>query len=642
MTAAAWELTCALSPRRLVRVADVDAYGTATNSYTGQAETSGPQPAAPWAIYLADSAGWFRLLAFDFDTGRGDAAADATTLCGWLAAAGLTYVHTQSGPAGGRHVWLALCDPVEASTVASLARLVRADLPSLDLSPLTNPITGCVRPPGSPHREGGASTVLDGDAVSLAVPTVTATQVDRLVAVLSVRHHRSPDGESGDSAPSPMPATVARDDVGRLYLPGSSRPLAAASAAALAQDPSDTTEKDASRVLRTVLVGAAAARWRCSDIAALLEHAPGLEHLRTRRHSLEERHPRTASGREAMLARQWDRAVVWVASHPRQAGAEHDPTFTARAADVVEVVEHTQVRADAAVGRWARPGGPADRRVLDALCTYALHGLASAIEADVRRLALACGIGRETARVALLRLSRDGWITQVAATQGAKAAIWTLPKPSSTEVSATSRSQVDPRPAGAVDRDHWLTVLRRRLAAATHDVFTCGGGALGHVAAQLYASLSEFAASTGALAQRLGYRVDELGRRLGALRALGLIRVRGQEWTVSEQCERDVAAVRVGASGRLHARADRYTVEREAWAWWSDELAWRRASNGQGRRSGRKAPVLGQQVIVLEGASFTVRQRLGRHPVDATGRADYAAALARLTELRPSAAAHAA
>ena len=630
-------LTRAISPRRLVRVADVDAYGTAANSYTGQAQTSGPEPAAPWAVYLTDSDGQFRLLAFDFDTSRGDAAADAATFCGWLTAAGLAFVQTQSGPTGGRHVWLALCDPVGVSTTASLARLVRAELPSLDLSPLTNPITGCVRPPGAPHRDGGASIVLAGDADCLASPTVTAAQVDELVAALSVRHLPN-DGQSGGSPPSFVRTTVACDDMGRLYLPGPTRPLAAASAVALAQNLSDTADRDASRLLRSVLIGAAAARWRCSDVAVLLEHAPGLEHLRTRRHSLEERRPRTASGCAAMLARQWDRAVRWVAAHPRQAGAEHDPTFSTRAAALVEVVEHTQVRADAAVGRWARPGGPADRRVLDALCAYALHALTAAVEADVRRLALTCGIGRETARVALLRLCGDGWIAQVGATQGARAATWTLPKTSSTPVSSLTRSQVDPRPpvpcSGAADRAHWLTVLRRRLQASAHDVFTFGGGALGHVAGQVYASLCESATSTFVLARRLGYQVNELRKRLSALQTLGLIRLSGQCWTSSEEHVRDSAATRVEVVGRLVGRANRYAVEREAWAWWSDELAWRRASGGQARRKHRRVVGPEQEAIVLDGASFTVRQRLGRHPVNSSGRADYAAALARVTSMR--------
>ena len=73
--------------------------------------------------------------------------------------AGADYLVAESGPGGGRHVWAALAEPVDAETVAGLARLMRHLCPTLDLAPLTNPATGCVRPPGAPHRAGGASEV---------------------------------------------------------------------------------------------------------------------------------------------------------------------------------------------------------------------------------------------------------------------------------------------------------------------------------------------------------------------------------------------------------------------------------------------------------------------------------------------------
>src|SRR5699024_12554280 len=47
----------------------------------------------------------------------------------------------------------------------------------LDLAPLTNPATGCVRPPGAPHRAGGASEVIAGSVGALTAPTGTLAQV---------------------------------------------------------------------------------------------------------------------------------------------------------------------------------------------------------------------------------------------------------------------------------------------------------------------------------------------------------------------------------------------------------------------------------------------------------------------------------
>ncbi len=628
----AWALTGALSPRRLVRVADVDAYGQVVNTYTRRARTGGPPPGAPWAVYLADEAGAFRLLAFDFDAGKGDPAADAATFCGWLELAGLPHVLACSGPSGGRHVWLALTDGLAAGTVDVLARLVRARLPSLDIAPLANPVTGCVRPPGAPHRAGGVSRVLAGDLSTLTTPTVTAAGVARLLEQLA-GHHPEPQTPVDPVAGLPV------DRGGRLYLPGVRRELPPASATALAGDAAaagNANAADASAVLRRVLAGAAAARWRCADVAALAAVAgrsPGLEHLRSQGQG-PGRPRRTRSPAESgrVLSRQWDRAVRWVANHPRaaaeqdptfepRAAAEQDPTFEPRAAALAAVVDAVQVRADAAPGRWAGPGGPADRRVLDAICVLSLQAMSGPVQADIRRLGLLCGIGRETARTALLRLARDGWLTRHCPAGGPRAASWILCQGLSTVIDVPSRSQADPRPpgAGSAERSRWIALLRTRLCAATHDVFTPAGG-LGHATGRLYATLTSQPASIGQLAHRLGCTADEAGYRLGVLRAVRLARRTLAGWCVVRVDRRDRAALRLRVAGRLADRARRYALEREAWAWWGEELAWMHAPR-HGPASRR--PGLGQLSVVDPAGTPPAR---APHPRRVDGRADFAAA----------------
>ena len=607
----AWELTRAVSPRPLVRVADVDAYGTVVNTYTRRARTAGARPDAPWAVYLTDQTGGFRLLAFDFDAAKGDPAADAATLCGWVEHAGLPHLLTRSGPTGGRHVWLALAEAVDAGTVDTLARLVRARLPSLDIAPLSNPVTGCVRPPGAPHRDGGSSTVLTGDLSALTVPTVAAADVTRLVEVLA-------DGQRPDPvAPLDPAAPLPTDRAGRLYLPGVRRQLPAGSAQALQ---ADAAAVDANRVLCRVLNGAATARWRCADIAGLVAHCPGLEHVRSQGQGPgQPRRVRSPAESRAVLARQWDRAVRWVATHPRASNLE-DPTFEPRAAALADVVEQTQTRADAAVGRWAGPGGPADRRVLDALCVLVLHAVSTVVEADIRRLGLVCGIGRETARTALLRLARDGWVTRHAPAEGPRAASWILSEQLSTASHVPSRSQAAPRPpgTGSAERDRWLTLLRSRLGAAAHAVFTPVGG-LGHATGQLYATLTTQPASTGQLAQQLGTFPEDTGIRLGLLRVARLARRTSKGWSVVRADRRDAAAVRLGVAGRLADRARRYTLEREAFAWWTGELTWMHAPR---RTAASRRPGLGQLVVLDPDTS----PAWPAHPRRGDGRADYAAA----------------
>jgi len=609
----AWELTRAVSPRPLVRVADVDAYGKAVNTYTRRGRSAGARPDAPWAVYLTDQTGSFRLLAFDFDAAKGDPAADAATLCGWLENAGLPHLLTRSGPSGGRHVWLALADAVDAGTVDTLARLVRARLPSLDIAPLSNPVTGCVRPPGAPHRAGGSSTVLAGDLSALTVPTVTTADVARLVDTLAAGHQAEPLAPLADPG-----AALPTDRAGRLYLPGLRRQLPAGSAQALQVD---AALVDANTVLRRVLVGAAAARWRCADVALLVARSPGLEHVRSQGQGPgQPRRVRSPGESRAVLARQWDRAVRWVASHPRASNCE-DPTFEPRAAALAALVEATQTRADAAAGRWAGPGGPADRRVLDALCVLSLQAVSAVVEADIRRLGLLCGIGRETARTALLRLARDGWVTRHSPADGPRAASWILNGELSTAIDVPSRSQADPRPpgAGSAERNRWLTALRARLAAAAHDVFTPAGG-LGHATGQLYATLTTQPVSTSQLAYQLGHSPEDTGIRLGLLRAARLARRTSKGWFVVRVDRRDAAALRLGVAGRLADRARRYALEREAFAWWTDERTWMDAPR---RTAASRRPGPGQ-LVVLD-PTDTV-PAWPAHPRRGDGRADFAAA----------------
>ncbi len=610
-------LTRAVSPRPVVRVADVDAYGAAVNTYTRRARTAGARPDAPWAVYLTDQTGGFRLLAFDFDAAKGNPAADAAVLCGWLEDAGLPYLLTRSGPSGGRHVWLALADAVGAGTVDTLARLVRARLPSLDIAPLSNPVTGCVRPPGAPHRDGGSSTVLAGDLAVLTNPMATAADVVRLVEVLGAGHRPEPPAPVNPAAPLPV------DRTGRLYLPGMRRELPAGSAQALQVV---AAAADANTVLCRVLNGAVSARWRCADIAPLVAHSPGLEHVRTQGQGPGRPRRRRSPGESrAVLARQWDRAVRWVATHPR-AVADDDPTFEPRAAALVAVVEDTQTRADAAAGRWAGPGGPADRRVLDALCALVLQAVSGPVEADIRRLGLICGIGRETARTALLRLARDGWITRRSSAEGPRAASWILANWLSTASQVPGRSQAAPRPLRAVaaERRRWIDLLRTRLGAAAHDVFTPAGG-LGHATGQLYAILNNRPVPISQLARQLGSSPEDIGSRLDVLRAARLVRRTPTGWRLPRADRRAAVATRLGVAGRLADRALRYALEREAWAWWTAELAWMHAPR---RPAASRRPGPGQLAILDPDqiTSTTAVPARAAHPRRPDGRADFAAA----------------
>lgn len=616
--ASAWALTCALSPRLRVRVAATTASGEVLNSYPRHAQTSGPVPEQPWAVYLADTSGQFRLLAFDLDAtkqGRAAVERDADVLAGLLNDAGLSHVVCESGPSGGRHLWVRLAadESVAAEMVATLARLAGALCPSLDRAPLSNPATGCVRPPGTPHRHGGASRVLTGDLAVLTRPTATAAQVRHLIELIAGQvdvHHPGADID----ARTPLPL----DDHGHRYLPGPRRPLPAACAEALAED---AAAGDASAVLWRVLIGAAAARWHHSDIAALAASAPGLEHVRTCR-DRSARRPRPAQGPEspaAVLRRQWDRAVRYVATSTRRTGT--DPTWDTRAGALAAHVREVQARADAAPGRWTHHGGPTDRRVLDVLCVLALQAVTTTIEADIRRLALHAGIGRETARTALHRLAADAWIAPVQAAAGPHGATWTIdPQALIPTSSDQERSQADPRPvgAGSAERSTLLTSLLVRLTAATHDVFTRTG--LGFALGNTYARVS---AQAPVEDEDLVLTGDATAARriLDRLVNAGLLyrNPRGQ-WRLYRSDRRTTVAKQLGVHGVLADRARRYTLERVAWAWWQAETIWMSTPHSSAAKRRRPGP--GQLLLLAEPGTNI----WGAHPRRPNGRADFSTA----------------
>lgn len=611
----AWSLTRALSPRPTVRVARADASGTVLNQYGTHRRTTAGIPVYPWALYLAGSDHRYRLLAFDLDAKTPDtataAARDAQTLTGLLEDAGLPPVVCASGPSGGRHVWTAVSDSVDADTVAKLARLARHLCPTLDLAPLTNPATGCVRPPGAPHRAGGTSTVISGDLDALLNPTGTASSVRGLVEhMATLIGAAEPAGSLEAHRPLPL------DDHGHPYLPGPQRDLPAASKAALNED---AASGDASAVLWRVLIGAASARWKHADVAALVVSYPGMEHLRTYRLSTgsrTQRVGRAATETAAILTRQWAKAVAHVAVSPRLIG--EDPTFDSRADAIAAFIRNVQERADAAGGRWANGSGPADRRVLDVLSVLALQALNTDLEADIRRLGLLAGIGRETARVALQRLATDGWISRIQASEGSRAAHWRICGRSDIH-SHTSllRSQADPRPvgAGAAERLTLLTQLTQRIQDCAHDVFTLGPG-LGHLAGNLYARTLSTDQSLSELAAGIGTTVPHTAQILERLASVGLLIHSPTGWRRHRTDRRRLAAKYLQTEGRLAQRAALYQLERELWAWWQAEQAWMRAPR-RAASSRRAGP--GQLTLIPELGTNVY----GAHPRRADGKADY-------------------
>jgi hypothetical protein len=180
----------------------------------------------------------------------------------------------------------------------------------------------------------------------------------------------------------------------------------------------------------------------------------------------------------------------------------------------------------------------------------------------------------------------------------------------------------------------WCSHLSTRRSATAHDTFTPTG--LGHHAARLYqviligpAKIINEPASPRDLAAELGYPLGRTLHLLGRLADVGLARCEARGRWRPGPTPLDQAADRLGVTGILDGRAARYQLEREAWAWWCDELAWRALPRAAKRR--RRDPAPGQIVLELRDVpGLTTRRRRGAHPTHPGGRADFAAALAHL------------
>ncbi len=661
-----WLLAQRISPRPRVRVAVADETGRVLNSYPATARVGGVEPGRPYALYLTDRAGRYRLLAFDLDASKGPVAEDLAQLRGWLRDASIPHLVARSGPSGGRHVWVGLGGGgVGAGVVAEVVRAMVRRLPTLDPSALLNPGTGCVRPPGAPHRAGGVSQLLDGELGVLTDPVTDEAQLRVLLEVIG--------------PVSPAVRVVAGDGVatdvdgsGHRYVRGPRRSLPPRSQAGLTTPL--MADEDASARAQGVLVGAARARWRHADIVSLVADAvssPGLEHLRTARTG-SRRVARSADEVAAVTARQWDRAVQFVARGIVDTDGGADETWPHRVAGVVAAVEAVQIRAGACPGRWARPGGAADRRALDQVCRLALAVVKVDVDLDIRSLAIGTGLSRETSRVALLRLAEDGWLHQVMPGVGAQAAVWALPAPEGAQEVVPQREaqvidlrKVDHRRLSTVDlylgrshvapppgseahpqtrlpdratfaRQAWSHRLGERLALVCHDVFTGRSGA-GHAAGRVFAELSMSGDGVTAddLAVRTGYRIAYVRVLLAVLAGLRLARPRrgGRTWQAGSRRHRTTAARQLGVHGVLAARARAIAVDRDVWAWWRAEVEWMHTPLADrplyGRRGRRPGP--GQAALPLPQLPATARERLGPYPRDVHGRGDHALARAAFT-----------
>jgi len=566
----AWELTRRLSPRDQVRVMKRDAYGRLDeNSYPLIFRVGPTEPTTPWLVRLADDAGIFRLLCFDFDGKEAGvvspdlmerAVDDCDALSRILTRLTIAHVVCQSSGTGGRHIWVALLQGgAEAAVVAALAGAAHANYATLDHGMLCNPREGGARPPLAPHRDGSSSTVLRGAVEDLLSPTATSSDLDALTGALD------------QVRPAPRPAdTTPSGPFDASY--NAHRPLSAWGQGHMA------TVNGGSNPSWTgfmCLLAAASAGWTLADATQEARTAPGMEHYRTKNMSRGTRKPRTPDEASARLERQWARAQQYSALQA-PLGASRTPADLTELGVIVDTVDDLLTRFRVSPGRWGQSEAAVSRRtILSAVAYLTLQTGKRTVAASIRDLALMVGLSRDTARRALTALAEDGFLVRVSPSDSGNAAEWRLSTDFSTAArTVASQPPNNPRPPSALFnlRTSLVTTLEQQLTDGRHDLFTRPG--LGHLAGKVYALLAQHPALTLDTAARLlGVSTRHIATIFSRLRYHRLIVKHVDGWARAKRDLRDLAARVVGVAGLLLDRANRYRAEREVWEWWQAEVA---------------------------------------------------------------------
>lgn len=541
----AWAVTQDLSVRTRIRTYRPDGRGGWLNA-TRNTPIGRRPPRSPWAVYLADEHGRYHALCFDFDAHHSQeetiqAEQDARECAALLERHGIGALTCVSGPSGGRHVWAASLDGLEPALVSSIAMGLKLMLPTLDPTPLLNPRTGCARPPYSPHRLGGTSTPIHGDIDRLLLPDSHEDQWRSLEHTIRIEtaartNTARPAADGGrDRRGAPV------DRYGHPWIPGRRREPSRA-IRALIDTPCLPGEDRSARMWR-ILTACAIAHWTLKDVLALAGK-PGMAHARTRRdpNGIEHKRPIQGPGGTLTVIRDdWRRAVTAAMRMRRNQG--DDPQWLAKADRTNTIAAGVLRAAMVRPERFARGGGPADLRVLAALCLYAVRACTTTIQADIRRLAIDTGIGRETARCALKRLEHDGWISLASHAQGREADTWKIGGTATKDGHFRhARSQMNMPPAQ--QRDQLIRRINLWLDICSHDAFA-GQPEWLHAGNQYATHL-------------LQESVTHAAPRIPLQALDGQARLRG-------------------TLGRTQARELLYERERLAWDWWLSELAWMKA-----------------------------------------------------------------
>lgn len=161
-----------------------------TGKYDGEGRLTAALPGVPAAVMVYNAARRVNQLVLDFDPTSPAPAAiaavqrDVDQVLAWIRACDGVAVVDRS-PRGGVHVIVPLAagEWLRRDHVEPLLRLLKAQLPTLDLAPMLHPKEGCITAPGARCKTGGFRQLVDM-TVDDAVGALTKRSAPRLVANL--------------------------------------------------------------------------------------------------------------------------------------------------------------------------------------------------------------------------------------------------------------------------------------------------------------------------------------------------------------------------------------------------------------------------------------------------------------------------
>ena len=408
----AWDVTVNLNIRDHIRVYTRHK-GKLVNS-TRETLMPSSRPLVPWAIYLAWQ-GAYQYIVFDLDNHTSNHATrqvdvDRQDIEHLLDQQGIDYVTCQSSANGGYHIWIASIDNIDADLVRHLALLMSRIFTTLDPTPLVNPKTGCVRPPLSPHWKKGTSHIIKGELDTLYYPTTQQEDIENLLEKLSQLNMPSPVSENQGEKKQH------KDTQGLPYIPGTIRPLSQY-ASVLIHTPI-TVKTDTSRRLYQIVCSAIKNHWHYNTLVTYIESSPqlpGFTHAYTiNNHGTRvERPARGVNSMRLMLARMWNKAYTYITTHTKTG---NDTDFLTRKKHVTTIID--------ALVTWNMQrsihgtGQASDQRVINTLSLWALKANTLTLQADSRRIALACGLSRQAVSNSLTRLRKQKIITLITPASG--------------------------------------------------------------------------------------------------------------------------------------------------------------------------------------------------------------------------------